>query len=115
MKPNRLVFKHNAGRKKDSQPNTWAFLSTDCPYFKLAGKRATVKLTVSLVKSAVLMRILWFYLGADLVAALAGLHVDDLAHVVVGGVCVGVAREGRGELRRCRRPDGERCSRGITD
>ena len=55
------------------------------------------------------------YLGADLVAALAGLHVDDLAHVVVGGVCVGVAREGRGELRRCRRPDGERCSRGITD
>ena len=97
MKPNRLVFKHNAGRKKGSQPNTWAFLSTDCPYFKLAGKRATVKLTVSLVKSAVLMRILWFYLGADLVAALPGLDVDDLAHLeaevllVVGKKFVGAA------------------------
>ena len=30
-----------------------------------------------------------FYLGADLVAALAGLHVDDLAHDVGGGGGVG--------------------------
>ena len=38
------------------------------------------------------------YLGADLVAALAGLHVDDLAHGCVG-VVVGLAHERRGELR----------------
>ena len=48
-----------------------------------------------------------FYLCADLVAALAGLHVDDLAHGCVGVVVVGDGglEEGR-ELRG--RPDGRR-------
>ena len=47
-----------------------------------------------------------FYLCADLVAALAGLHVDDLAHGCVGVVVVGGGEEEGRELRG--RPDGRR-------
>ena len=74
----------------------------DISNWRVKERRPLKALGGGLVKRAVL----GFYLCADLVAALAGLHVDDLAHGCVGVVVVGGGGEEEGrELRG--RPDGE--------